>query len=114
MMTPHESIRFCTEVIEHLKEIRKKMAENQSELDAAIAAVTTAANQLGEDLSVAITALETKIASAGATGVDFSPEVSSLNGIATELESFDAQAVAANAPAAPASVAPASTPTTGS
>jgi hypothetical protein len=77
---------------------------NQAQLDAAIAAVQASVTQLGADQTTAIAALLAKIATlpTGAGGsVDFTPEVTSLQAIATKLTSLDAAAAAANPPGTP-------------
>lgn len=80
------------------------MADNQSQLDTAIQAVSAEVTKLGNDLTAAITALEAKISSANSP-VDFTPEVTSLQNVATTLTSLDASANEANPPAAAAIIA---------
>ena len=70
----------------------------QADLDAALASVTTAVNQLGTDLTAAIAALEAKIAAAG-TPIDLTTEIAGLQAVATEATNLDAAAIAANPPA---------------
>lgn len=80
-----------------------------SDLDNVTAAITTAVNQLGIDLTKAITDLQAKIA-AGADPTEAS-NVTALQAVATALQGFDAQAIAADATTAPP-VAPAVKPAT--
>lgn len=72
--------------------ILNPMAMTQTDLDNAIANVNTAVQKLGTDLQTAITALQAK---AAGSGIDFTPEVSQLNSIATAAQGFDATAAGA-------------------
>lgn len=78
------------------------MSATQTDLDNAIAAVLTVVTQLGTDLNAAIVALQAKIAAlqSGTTppppAVDFTPEVTQLQAIATSLTTLDSTATAAN------------------
>jgi len=94
--------KYVTESLARIEGILTIMAQTQAQLDAAIASVQAAVTQLGADQTTAIAALLAKIATlpTGAGGsVDFTPEVTSLQTIATKLTSLDAAAVAANPPA---------------
>lgn len=74
---------------------RLAMSATQADLDNAITAVQTAVNDLGTQLTQAIADLEAKIAGSGST-IDFSPEVTSLQNIATGLANLSTQVKAAD------------------
>ena len=96
-----------------LEEIHN-MAEDQAQLDTAIAAVGTEITALGTALNTSLTDLLAKIASnPNAPVADFTSEVTLLQGFATQLSSLQATA-AADDPGAPAaaSTPAASTPAT--
>jgi hypothetical protein len=74
------------------------MATDQAALDAGIAAVQTVLDQVATDVPAAIKSLEDKINSLGNSGVDFTPEITSLTNISNTLKALDTQALATNPP----------------
>jgi len=95
--------KYVTESLTRIERVLSIMAQTQAQLDASIAAVDAAVTQLGADQTTAIAALLAKIATlptgtTGTTGtpIDFTPEVTQLQAIATKLGGLDASAIAAN------------------
>jgi len=74
-----------------LKEIRTTMP-TQTDLDNAIAAIGSAVQKLGSDVTAEIAALQAK----AAAGEDFTQEVTNLTNIGTQLSTIDAAAIAAS------------------
>ncbi len=91
------NLRVLREILNTLIRMEAKINNmaTKSDLENAIASVNTAVQQLGADLVKVIADLQAKI-DAGAPPADFQPEVDSLNGIATAVAGFDAQAQAAD------------------
>ena len=89
-----------------LEKEQHHMAKTIADLDAGIAALGTILTKFGLDFTAAIAALQAK----AANGLDFTPEVTTLNNLATTLTNLDTTAVAQNPTpvvltAAPTSVA---------
>ena len=94
-MTPWEFLHFdkrLERLEQMLIEIKNKETIIMSQIDdlnTQIAAVTTAVNQLGTDLTASIADLQAKLAAAG-TPVDLTAPIASLTAIATQLTTMDA------------------------
>ncbi len=84
------NLRVLRDILNTLIRMEAKINHmaTKTDLENAIASVNTAVQQLGADL--------VKVIAAGAPPADFQPEVDSLNGIATAVAGFDAQAQAAD------------------
>ena len=77
------------QILLEIKQQGEKTMAQIDDLNAQITAVTTAVNQLGTDLTASIADLQAKITAAG-TPIDLSAQITSLQGIATQLTTMDA------------------------